>query len=279
MKNKMEDFIKNIIVEKRFFKLTPKEKSILKEWAENEEEFDALKLTFLSVSSFNQEKQAELSPSVKKRLNDRFAAKHVHQKEMWMNKLWLFFFPRDTQFFKKPAFQLVMVALTVALVIPFLWQNQAPQYAMNTAVEKLDPITIGLDTVESLESEAQSKELSQENSDQKAVELSDEFREPQISSIVEERFVETTIGPLPNPAAKEMNQNFNLEESKIDWDNGKNDDDIVASPSAKRTQSDFRLDNVEVMSPAGKNMDTKFSKAAPKFVDVDETMGLLMALY
>jgi hypothetical protein len=273
MKNKMEDFIKNIIVEKRFFELTQKEKSILKEWAENEEEFDALKLTFLSVSSFNQEKQAELSPSVKKRLNDRFAAKHVHQKEMWMNKLLLFFFPRDTQFFKKPAFQLVMVALTVALVIPFLWQNQAPQYAMNTTVEKLE-----LDTVESLESEAQSKELSQENSDQKAEEFSDEILEPQVSSVSEERFVETSIGPLPNPAAEELNKKFNLDEIKIDWDNGKNDEEIVANPSVKRANAEIQqLDEMPMFS--SKDMATEYKKTVPKTVDVSETLGLLTALY
>lgn len=134
----MEDFIKNIIVEKKYFELTSSEKQSIQEWALNEEEFDALKAVLLATQAMTVQNESQLSPSVKQRLDDRFAAKYAHKNETAWNKFLIFFFPRDTQFFKKPAFQLVMVALVVALIIPFLWQDNPAQYAMNENRKRLE---------------------------------------------------------------------------------------------------------------------------------------------
>lgn len=134
----MEDFIKNIIENKKYFELTSSEQQSIKEWASNEEEFDALK-TVLQASN-EAVKNFEVIPShtVKQRLDNRFAAKHAYRNEEKWGRFLIFLFPKNTFFYKKPAFQLVMVALIVALIIPFLWQNKPAQYAMNEDQRKLE---------------------------------------------------------------------------------------------------------------------------------------------
>src|SRR5690554_7584341 len=65
-----------------------------------------------------------------------------------LNKFLHFFFPKNIQFFKKPAFQLAMVALIVILLIPFLWQERTAQYAMNEGQRKLEVEKVQKDRIE-----------------------------------------------------------------------------------------------------------------------------------
>src|SRR5690554_6514072 len=150
MKNKMEDLIKNIILNKSYFELTSSEQKSIQEWASNEEEFDALKAVLMATQSMADQSKVKPSSSVKQRLDDRFAAKHAGQHVTLWSKFLHFFFPKNIQFFKKPAFQLAMVALIVILLIPFLWQERTAQYAMNEGQRKLEVEKVQKDRIESV---------------------------------------------------------------------------------------------------------------------------------
>ena len=266
----MEDFIKNIIVEKRFFELTPKEKLMIKDWAENEEEFDALKLTFLSTASFNLEKQVQLSSSVKKRLKDRFAAKHVHQKEIWLNKVLLFFFPRDKQFFKKPAFQLVIVAITVALVIPLFWQKETPQYAMIDDADQLE-----LDTIKSLQKESKIK--INEAVDQDLLKEQPIEKRVADNKLKDNSSVTSTELTSPTINNDQPNLTFNHIDNQVE-DLYK--DETIEIQSSKRAKTEIQLlEEMGKIQFSRNDVAMDYKKPIPEKVDVSETIGLLTALF
>lgn len=257
----MEDFIKDIIIEKRFFELTPKEKSMIKEWVANEEEFDALKLTFLSASDLNIENEKELSPQVKQRLNERFAAKHAIQNEGYWNRFLMFFLPKDTQFFKKPAFQLVMVALVVALVIPFLWQNKTAQYAMNENKIKIDEI---------------------EGNDHKKITSSKEKEEGELKSEIEipkdqnKESKEEGVVEIDQSTIEDIQPDFDMEQNI--QPNEIYLEEIAETQSAKRANADIQqLDGMPMI--LSKDVATAYKKESSKLVDASETIGLLTALF
>lgn len=258
----MKDFIKDIIIEKKFFELTRREKIVIKKYAKNEEEYDALKLTFLAVNSLKKENEAELSPSVKNRLSERFAAKHSQQNESFGNKILLFFFPRNTQFFKKPAFQLVMVAIVVALIVPFLWQNDAPQYAM-----KDDSIKLKVDSLEAL-NKKQNSSLKEEVKEEVEVQESEnQLKESVIDDSPE------IIAPTLDILQPKINMDYkNIQADEIYLE------EVVETQSAKRMNADAQqMDDMSMT--AGRDMAEKSYNDIPKKVEVSETLGLLTALY
>lgn len=260
----MEDFIKNIIVEKRFFELTEKEKGLIREWATNEEEFDALKLTFSAAIALNTENKDALSASVKNKLNERFAAKHAMQRETLWNKFLIFFFPRNTQFFKKPAFQLAMVALVVLLIIPFLWREKPAQYAMHKS-----NLEIQRDTLESVNKASNNPSSS---SNEKVNENSKEeinTNEKTLEIVKHSEGDAKLIEPVPPRITSFDDDNF-ADEIYLE--------EIVETQSAKRTNSDFQqMDDMPMIS--SKDMSVKDKNNSPKQIEASETLGLLTALY
>lgn len=119
----MEKNIENIIRTKSYLELSEVEREQIKEWASSEEEFNQLKMVLLSVDSLSEKQEEELNPVIKQRLDVRFQEKFNKQRLVWYNKLWLFLWPQETQVVRKPLVHLVAVGLIVALVIPFLFQN------------------------------------------------------------------------------------------------------------------------------------------------------------
>lgn len=257
----MEDFIKNIIVEKRYFELTPKEKSIILDWASNEEEFDALKMTFLSVSELNIENEKQLSPKIKQSLNERFAAKHAIQNEGYWNRFLIFLFPKETHFFKKPAFQLVMVALTVALIIPFLWQNKPAQYAMNENNIKIDKLE-DIDH-KKIPSAREKKEVILKNE----IEIPKDQKKESKEEGVVEIYQSTNEDIQPD---FDLEQNIQPNEIYLE--------EIAETQSAKIVNADIQqLDEMPMIS--SKDVAKADNKKSSKQVDASETLGLLTALF
>ncbi|PWH86361.1 hypothetical protein [Brumimicrobium oceani] len=261
MKNKMEDFVKNIIVEKSYFELTPKEKEIVQDWASNEEEFDALKMTFLAVSDFNIENEKQLTPNVKQRLNERFSAKHAVKTDGFLNRFLIFFFPRDTHVFKKPAFQLAMIALIVALVIPFLWQENPAQYAMNEENEKLEVERV------------QPKKVSETNETHNKVELKELIENS--SAEIKEVSVDQPKRVVPQ-AVKEQEQ----ESTTLKSDDTEEIylEEIVQVPSTSKMDAELQqLDDLPMISR--KDANVEYKTPSSKQVEASETLALLTALY
>ena len=264
----MEDFIKNIILEKKYFELTSSEKQSIQEWAASEEEFDALKSVLLATQLVAIDNEAQLSPSVKQRLDDRFAAKFAHQNETLWNKFLIFFFPRDTQFFRKPAFQLVMVALVIALIIPFLWQDKPAQYAMNEGDKNLE--------IEIEKKEAQSTkstEVQKNDLDNKAI---SDVISPEVSEktklaepVLSQEYLLDKIESFSS--ANDMSSKFDLKEMR-------------SQPPVPSPTYDEIAEAEEMVSPS--NVSAKKTAAGmnmfaqpKKQVETSETLDLLMALY
>src|SRR5690554_2722937 len=101
MKNKMEDLIKNIILNKSYFELSSSEQKSIQEWASNEEEFDALKAVLMATQSMADQSKVKPSSSVKQRLDDRFAAKHAGQNVTLWSKFLPFFLSKKHTVFQK----------------------------------------------------------------------------------------------------------------------------------------------------------------------------------
>lgn len=256
----MEDFIKNTILKKKYLELTSSEKESIGLWATDEEEYDALRSVLLKTYSMALKNEAHLSPSVKQKLDERFAAKHAQQSETLWNRFLVFFFPRDVQFFKKPGFQLAIVALVIALIIPFLWQDKPAQYALNedrkgnkVEVKQIEPVK---------EKEVVNQDSkTQENSDEKIVEMHIDDLELKIEPhSVDDDMHDKIEAPVlaDYPVMEEVQY------------------DEVARPELAETE--------EIASP--KNVNAKRSASSlkemaqpEKRVESSETLGLLMALY
>lgn len=264
----MEDLIKNIILKKSYFELTSSEQKSIQEWASNEEEFDALKAVLMATQSMADQSKVKPSSSVKQRLDDRFAAKHAGQNVTLWSKFLLFFFPKNTQFFKKPAFQLAMVALIVILLIPFLWQERTAQYAMNEGQRKLEVEKVQKDRIEERDSNKEAGQ-SPDEADHKIVN--------EIKDIVSEQIEDPLV------------EDSDLEEEKLLMD------EVVTYDE----QADFALEEVEVSSPVYEEMEELVERSAPQSamsrektsdfslskstskskVETSETISLLTALY
>ncbi|PKR80266.1 hypothetical protein CW751_10450 [Brumimicrobium salinarum] len=262
----MEDHVKNIILEKKWFELTMKERMCLKDWAQNEEEFDALKLTFLSAEELRQENRGEkVSPSVKHRLDERFAQKHVHKKELWLNRVFIFFFPKDVAVYKKPAFQLVMVALLVVIAIPFLWQKDTPRYAMSEKHLEIEIWNKEKEVQKSKSNSAETKTTSKMGSEDNEIpvpEITPEEQQPGFKIKSFEKLEEPILVPL-NADAYEV-------ETEIHED--------VEIEIAEQIQPEIQSLK-EVQGDFSKKRAVEKRKKQHKHVNPEETLDLLTVLY
>jgi hypothetical protein len=135
----MEKEIENIIKSKRYLELNESNRELIKEWVSNEDEFNQLKSVFLATDVFKNEQVSELNPTVKQRLDVRFKEKYDKERLVWYNKLWVFLWPEDVSFIKKPLLQLAAVGMIVIMVTPFLLQNNTSQKrlaAIDTPLEE-----------------------------------------------------------------------------------------------------------------------------------------------
>jgi hypothetical protein len=124
----------DIIIAKRFFELTPAEMEAVREFASNEEDYDAMRWFLQSTrTSFANEKiepSKNLRQGVFAHLNQQPA-----QKTVWLNGVAAFMFPREKKFYQYPAFQMAAVGL---LLVGFVFmydgtlEDQHHEMAINT---------------------------------------------------------------------------------------------------------------------------------------------------
>jgi len=105
-----------IILTKNFYELSPSEKEAIKDYAQNETDFNEIK-SFLSTTkqTFDQQKlhvSDNLSQSILNHLNQP-----VSQKKTWYNSLILFLFPEQKRFYQYPAFQITFASLLILFII------------------------------------------------------------------------------------------------------------------------------------------------------------------
>jgi len=105
-----------IILTKHFYELTPSEKEAIKEYAQNENDFNEIKSFLMATTqSFNQQK-AQLSDTVNTSVLEHLY-QPVSQKKTWFNTLMLFLFPKEKRFYQTPAFQLGIASVLILLII------------------------------------------------------------------------------------------------------------------------------------------------------------------
>lgn len=105
-----------IILTKNFYELSPSEKEAIKDYAQNETDFNEIKSFLLATKqTFEQQKlqvSNNLSQSILNHLNQP-----VSQKKTWYNALMLFLFPEQKRFYQYPAFQIAFASLLILFII------------------------------------------------------------------------------------------------------------------------------------------------------------------
>lgn len=104
-----------IILTKNFYELSPSEKEAIRDYAQNETDFNEIK-SFLQATqrAFNQQKiqvSADLNNSILNHLHQP-----VEQKKTWLNGLYIFLFPENKSFYQYPAFQLGLASILLIFI-------------------------------------------------------------------------------------------------------------------------------------------------------------------
>ncbi|HIP35633.1 MAG TPA: hypothetical protein EYG85_02135 [Crocinitomix sp.] len=105
-----------IISTKKFYELTPTEKEIIKNYAQNETEFNEIKF-FLQATknSFNQQK-INTSKSLNHAIIE-YLHQPITQKKTWLNSIIIFLFPKEKRIYQTPAFQISLAVITLIFII------------------------------------------------------------------------------------------------------------------------------------------------------------------
>lgn len=281
----MESNIKHIIKNYQYFELDEAQKEMISEWASNGDEFDALKRTFIATDAIGEQ---EINPTIKQRLDVRFAEKYNNERLVWYNKLWLFLWPSDVSLYRRPLVQFAAICLIAVLTIPFFPNIKNQQLAMNEQEgkelvdeqkeeEELVPskddadnaqqeIEIGIDENNAL------AETSEDNVVEEPFEISEEQKGWQLKSGQEEGFDDNKFGTEGSvtQSRKDTERLDDLELAK-DRDKDYSTDYLGAADSDMPVAGNI--------APAGVSSDSRADSRARKKVEVEETIDLLTALY
>ena len=108
--------IEEIIKSKQYFELSIEELDCISSYVSNEDEFDDMKSFLLSTQSLVESHKITTSKSLDKKVMN-YLHHSYPQPKPWYNSLMLFLFPRGKQFYKYPAFQIVIASLFIFGVI------------------------------------------------------------------------------------------------------------------------------------------------------------------
>lgn len=275
MDTKVEYIIKNY----QYFELDEAQKELIVHWAENSDEFEALQNTLLATDHFVESQKEDLNPTIKQRLDVRFAEKHDQTRLVWYNKLWLFLWPGESAFYKRPLIQFAAICLIVAITIPFFPDISQQQLAMNDVKmndeERTEESEQTKQEEESLPEEAdktsliEEKEIAEEESN-----LSDN---KSVETLSEDESVSTT-----NQEGWRLNEERSLAGVESRLENSKDALDDVSNIAEDQEETNSYIDksdmDVLVLEQDRMNRQAKDAEV-PKKVETKETLDLLTALY
>ena len=118
----MDDFLIEIIIQKTFNELTASEKSMLKEWCENEDEFNQFKLVFTEINALKVDNEIRLNPEVKNRLDDLFVTEHSKQRRYLLN-LSSLLYKKEEKWYRQPLAHIAAISVIVFTVFNTLKLN------------------------------------------------------------------------------------------------------------------------------------------------------------
>lgn len=139
----MEKELVNTVLEKEFNQLSSHERVALNDYCSSEEEFEQLKMVFLSVESLKKSEIVQPRVETKNSLDDIFAQKHGHKpRAIWYNSALVVLYPTEKAFVKRPLVQIAAVALLLLLAYPLVnstkIQDQSETQLAGVKVEKQD---------------------------------------------------------------------------------------------------------------------------------------------
>lgn len=144
----MEKELVNTVLEKEFNELSSNERVALNDYCTSEEEFEQLKMVFLSVESLKKSETLQPRVEIKNSLDDIFAQKHGHKpRAIWYNSALVVLYPTEKTFVKRPLVQIAAVALLLLLAYPLVnstkIQDQSETQLAEVKVEKqnVKPLT------------------------------------------------------------------------------------------------------------------------------------------
>lgn len=144
----MEKELVNTVLEKEFNELSSNERVALNDYCTSEEEFEQLKMVFLSVESLKKSETLQPRVETKNSLDDIFAQKHGHKpRAIWYNSALVVLYPTEKTFVKRPLVQIAAVALLLLLAYPLVnstkIQDQSETQLAEVKVEKqnVKPLT------------------------------------------------------------------------------------------------------------------------------------------
>jgi len=130
-----------IIISKRFFELTPSELEAVKEFAANEEDYEAMRWFLQQTKSSFAEEKIEASPSLRAGV-----MAHLNQqpsgKTISLNGVGAFLFPTQKKFYQYPAFQIAAVGI---LLVGFVFMydgtlSEGDQGLASNDLQKVQPV-------------------------------------------------------------------------------------------------------------------------------------------
>jgi len=276
MDSKIEHIIKNY----QYFELDESQKNLISDWAENSDEFEALQNTLLATDKFVKSLEEGLNPTIKQRLDVRFAEKYNKSRLVWYNKLWFFLWPNESPFYKRPLIQFAAICLVVALTIPFFPDFKQPQLAMND-----------IKTEEKVEDKNKSNTIPEEKP-MKEIESTDEIAEtkregniPEVGKLDDSKVEEIDANQQSVISSKEEGWKLNEEQTMAGIESKSQGSANARKdiPSMAEDQEEVSFyDKLDVDAPALKQISAnrlEESAGTPKKVEVKETLDLLTALY
>lgn len=168
----------DIIISKRYFELNAAEKEAVKEYASNEEDYEAMRWFLISTGNEFAKEKIEPSSDLRRGVMAHLNQKQAAPKTIWLNGVSAFLFPSDKKFFQYPAFQMAAVAAVVVAIV--LIYNQNPisdnqEMALNNQTEQQENLNEinAPETVSPDENSNQNRnDLTDEANDQMPVEAS-----------------------------------------------------------------------------------------------------------
>lgn len=274
----MEKNIEHIIKNYQYFELDEAQKELISKWAENSDEFDALKLTLVSADEFSQSMNDSLNPTIKQRLDVRFAEKHNQQRLVWYNKLWTFLWPNESPFYKRPLIQFATICLIAVFTIPFFPSVNDQRLALNETGEKEEKNRIDREVEKSSKPEEKTKDIKVETESLSAKEAEEKVKKPEVKSNEQiESFNKDQKG-------WNLNQDRVSEKSGAEMPSEKPSeilDEVIIESKTDKDASFYSDSELEDQPVARSNFANRELKEAetPKNVQVEETLDLITALY
>jgi hypothetical protein len=275
----MENHIKQIIQNYQYYELDETQKDLVSKWASNSDEFDALKRTFIATEAMGKD---EVNPTIKQRLDVRFAEKHKNERLVWYNKLWIFLWPEDTQLYKRPLLQFAAICLIVVFTIPFFPNLEKQQLAMNEKKQEVQqeeqaPTDKTVDRKN--DSERTEDILNEEKEAEVLVEpLKSEERAEEPKAVVEKQsgweLVDEEMRVTEDAVADDFSNQRQKKSDNLD-NLGLADSRAAQGQNSEQFASDADLPMEESLSASGVSKNAHVRKK----VDTKETIDLLTALY